>query len=71
MVNCIIVLTLIEITKIHKLKLRYIYFVLELSQAEFGVNVYMELPIVIDPPNVGKRDYIFETEQIYLWIKSR
>ena len=59
-VNCIIVLTLLEITKIHKLKLRYIYFVLELSQAEFGVNVYMELPIVIDPPNGCKRDYILK-----------
>ena len=59
-VNCISVLTLLAITKIRNLKLHSIGFVLEFPQAKLYVNMYMELPIGIDPPDRGKRDYVLK-----------
>ena len=50
-VNWISVLTLLAITKIHKLRSRSIDFVLAFPQAYLDFNVYMEFPIGIDAPN--------------------
>ena len=60
MVNWNSVCTLLEITKIKKLKSQSIDFVLALPQSDLGVNMYMELPIGIYPPDIGKRDYVFK-----------
>ena len=59
-VNWISVRALLAITKIHKLRSRSIAFVIVFPQANLDVNTYMELPIGLDAPNGGKRDYVLK-----------
>ena len=68
--NWISVQTLLAITKIHNLRLRSIDFVLELPQADLDVNVYMDLPIGIDAPYGGKRDYVLKLNKYIYGLKQ-
>ena len=70
-VNCISVQTLLAITKIHNLRSRSIDFVLEFPQSDLDVNVYMDLPIGIDAPYGGKRDYVLKlNKSLYSFKKD-
>ena len=68
-VNWISVRTLLAITKIHKLRSRSIAFVIVFPQANLDVNVYMELPIGLDAPNGGKRDYVLKLNKYIYGLK--
>ena len=57
-VNWISVCTLLAITKIHKIGLKSIDFVMEFLQAELDANVYIELTIGIDHLDVVQKVYI-------------
>ena len=61
---------MLSITKIQNLKLRFIGFVLAFSQDDLDVNMYMKLPIVIDPPGGGKMDYVFKLKKYLYGIKQ-
>ena len=69
-VNWISVRTLIAITKIHKLRSRSIDIVLAFPQADLNVNVYMELPIGLDGPGGGKREYVLKLKKSLYGLKK-
>ena len=65
-VNWISFRTLLSVTKIYKLRLLSIDFVLAFPQADLYFNVYMKLPIGIDAHNVGKIKYfLYPNKSIY------
>ena len=69
--NWISVRPLFATTKIYKLKLWSIDFVLAFPQADLDVNLYTELRIGIYSPDGVKRDYILKpNEYIYGLNKS-
>ena len=63
-------LTLLEITKIHKLRSRSINFVLEFPQADLDVKLYIEFTIGIYEPNGGKSDYFLNLNKYIYDLKQ-
>ena len=69
-VNWISVRPLFATTKIYKLKLWSIDFVLAFPQADLNVNVYMELPISIYAPNGGKSNHVLNFNKSLYVLKQ-
>ena len=69
-VNWISLPTLLEITKINKLKLRSIDFVSAFPKDDLEVNLYMEFPIRIDAPYGWKKDYVLKLNKCFYGLKQ-
>ena len=51
-------------------QVRSIDFVLVFPQTDLNVNMYMELPIDIDAPNGGNRDYVLKLNKYIYGLKQ-